>query len=331
MPIKDLPRIFGVSTLTVMVLSLVAVPTISVYAVTSQNASGNIQNTTSTSNASSIVPIPIPVPIPALVTMPSFHPPPGYEQARNVPSYAVRIPYSPEGLSQFDPPSISVPANMTVIWFNDDQSPHSVTVNESSSQAKPNTSFDSGMISPGGSFLHKFNSPGTYAYYDRVNPFAKGKVSVGDSFENGKNMDMLVGGNVIPFNASKLSRLTVSFVPHGNVATIPPKVSIAYNVTIANSTSVLFSHQFVDIDGILDLELIPVSKANNTKDFEFWGPDLTDRAAGEPNYDGTFHIQGPVLVDNSVYLIRVQIVAKDGQPLSSPITDVFALPSVSGK
>jgi len=264
--------------------------------------------------------------------LPSFNPPPGYEQERYVPSYAVRIPFSSDGKSQFNPAIISIPANLTVIWFNDDQNPHTVTVDTSISElARPDAAFDSGMIAPQGAFVHQFKDPGTYVYYDRVNPSARGKVSVGDSFENGKNMDMLVGGNVLPFNASKLARLTVSFVPHGNVTTLPPKLSIAYNVTIANSTSVLTSQQFVDADGILDLELVPVSKSNTTKQFLVWGPDVADRAHGEPNNDGVFHIQGPLLVDMDVYLVRVQIVAKDGNTLPSPITDTFALPSVGSK
>ena len=80
---------------------------------------------------------------------------------------------------------------------------------------------------------------------------------------------MLVGGDVLPFNASQQERLTLSFVPHENVTTLPTAEDITFNVTIANSTGSLYSNQFVDADGILDLELVPIS---NTERFVDWGP-----------------------------------------------------------
>ena len=56
-------------------------------------------------------------------------PPPGYGAVRELPSYAVRIPFSDDGRSSFEPATIAIPADMTVIWFNDDQNPHTVTMN----------------------------------------------------------------------------------------------------------------------------------------------------------------------------------------------------------
>ena len=58
-----------------------------------------------------------------------FVPPPGYGAVRELPSYAVRIPFSDDGRSSFEPATIAIPADMTVIWFNDDQNPHTVTMN----------------------------------------------------------------------------------------------------------------------------------------------------------------------------------------------------------
>src|SRR5215211_2403599 len=43
-----------------------------------------------------------------------FLAPTGYEQAREDPSYAVTIPFTNLGASQFAPQVISIPANMTV-------------------------------------------------------------------------------------------------------------------------------------------------------------------------------------------------------------------------
>src|SRR5919106_1821108 len=94
---------------------------------TSQNATS--QNATEPA----VIPIPVPVPVPLLISDILFMPPPGFEEVREIPSYAIRIPFSNDGRSSFEPATIAIPATMTVIWFNDDQNPHTVTMNTSSS------------------------------------------------------------------------------------------------------------------------------------------------------------------------------------------------------
>jgi plastocyanin len=239
-----------------------------------------------------------------------FLAPSGYEQAREDPSYAIDIPFSDLGSSTFEPSGISIPVNMGVIWFNDDDSQHSVTFNDTSPEA-----IDSGDIGPGGIYIHKFSMPGTYDYYDSANPQSKGRINVGSEFESGQYMNMLVGGDALPFEAGEVGRTTFSFVPNDNVTTIPPSLSITYNVTIANSNGTqLYSNQFDDSDGILDLELIPsssrslsstnqttttTSSSNQTAaNFVSWGPDLTDQEGVAS--DGAFHVQGPVMTENEI-------------------------------
>jgi plastocyanin len=260
-----------------------------------------------------------------------FLAPSGYEQAREDPSYVVMIPFTDLGASQFEPQVISIPANMTVIWFNEDQSPHSVTVNASNSTVPASEQFDSDLIDPeSGSFFHQFTVPGVYDYYDSTNPSSKGRINVGGEFESGQNMDMLVGGDVLPFEAGKVGRTTFSFVPKSNVTAIPPSLSITYNVTILNSTDFLYSNQFEDSDGILDLELIPSSRPSSNQTaphFVTWGPDLTDQEGVAS--DGTYHVQGPVMVDNDDYTISVSIVEIDNTVQPLPPSDNFLLPSVN--
>ena len=260
-----------------------------------------------------------------------FLAPTGYEQAREDPSYVVTIPFTDLGASQFEPQVISIPANMTVIWFNEDESPHSVTVNASNSTVPASEQFDSDLIDPdSGSFIHKFTVPGVYDYYDSTNPSSKGRVNVGGEYESGQNMDMLVGGNALPFEAGKIGRTTFSFVPKSNVTAIPPSLSITYNVTILNSTDTLYSNQFEDSDGILDLELIPSAgpSSNQTAPhFVTWGPDLTDQEGAAS--DGAYHVQSQVMVDNDDYTISVSIVEIDDAPQSLPPSDDFLLPSTN--
>jgi plastocyanin len=264
-----------------------------------------------------------------------FLPPSGYEQAREDPSYAINIPFSELGFSPFEPHHISIPANMTVIWFNEDDSTPSVTFNDTSPEA-----IEPGTIDPGGFFIHEFSVPGIYDYYDSENPSSKGRINVGSEFEPGQNMDMLVGGDALPFEAGKVGRTTFSFVPKDNVTTIPPSLSITYNVSIADSNgTTLYSNQFDDSDGILDLELIPSSRSmslsNQTSSsnqtaaphFITWGPDLTDQEGVAS--DGAYHVQGPVLTENEDYTITVSITSVDNTVQPQPPSDDFLLPSVN--
>jgi hypothetical protein len=163
-------------------------------------------------------------------------------------------------------------------------------------------------------------------------------------------MNMLVGGDALPFEAGKIGRTTFSFVPHDSVTVIPPTLSITYNVGIVDSNGTqLYSNQFEDSDGILDLELIPTSSSRSSSSkqtsavaggggggasnqtaqpqFVTWGPDLTDQEglAG----DGTYHVQGPVLTENEDYTIIVSITSIDDTAQSQPPSDDFLLPSVN--
>ena len=276
-----------------------------------------------------------------------FLAPSGYEQAREDPSYTINIPFSELGFSPFEPSVISIPANMTVIWFNEDESPHSVTFNDTSPEP-----IQSGTIAPDGFFIHKFTVPGTYDYYDEENPSAKGRIEVGAEFETGQYMNMLVGGDALPFEAGKVGRTTFSFVPNDNATTIPPTLSITYNVSIADSTGTqLYSNQFDDSDGILDLELIPTSSsrsslsnqtrgegaANQTGEassqtttqphFVTWGPDLTDQEGVAS--DGAYHVQGPVMTENEDYTITVSMTSIDNSVQPQPPSDDFLLPSTN--
>ena len=157
---------------------------------------------------------------------------------------------------------------------------------------------------------------------------------------------------------------------------------MTYNVTIYHDTmdNIIYNRQFIDIDGILDLEIIPVkgikdipeqiqeasiidnnittftkqkldesiittnttsgnrgneknsTMLSNTSSIPFskstiktttYGPDISAPITG------TFHIEGPFLVENNDYIIKVEVevISIDGKLLSEPIEDVFILPA----
>ena len=253
-------------------------------------------------------------------------PPPIHYKLRSEPSYVIDIPFSSTGISSYSPSEISIPTGMTVIWFNDDEGDHSVTTISNETYTAPK-SFDSGPIeSGGGSFIHTFDKPGVYHYYDTFYPSAQGTINVGSAVEEGKNMNMLIGGNAIPFNSSKAQSVVLSFVP--KTVTVPPTIALTYNVSLSNASTgkLLFSHEYDDSDGILDLELVPSHSGENASHFITWGPDFIGQEA--INNDGTFHIKGPILTENSPYAIGIQITAKDNNEISPPLGDQFILPSL---
>jgi plastocyanin len=263
-------------------------------------------------------------------------PPPIFNTIRSQPAYVVNIPFSSEGKAVFEPKEISIPTGMTVIWFNNDEGQHTMTTLTNNSYSPPEAFDSGGILGSGGSFIHQFNKPGTYAYSDQFNPSVHGIVNVGSSVEQGKNFNMYVGGiNSLPFNANKSQSIVLSFVP--KTVKFPPVVSLTYNVTLLDSTGKpLYSHTYDDSDGILDLELVPIHKnvqsatsttaATLQKQFTTWGPDFIGQE--EFNTDGVFHISG--LVQNSPYSIVVSIISSSNRDLPHPISETFELPTATG-
>jgi plastocyanin len=261
-------------------------------------------------------------------------PPPIFYKLRNIPSYAITIPFSSSGFTNFDAADVSIPVGMTIIWFNDGNSLHSVTTNNTttimpnnlSRSTGPPEKIDSGPILPnGGSFIHMFSKPGIYNYYDKFNPSMHGRINVGTSIEQGKNINMLVGGyKSSSFNPNESRRIVLSFIP--KTMSILPTIALTYQVTISNTLRpwIVFSHTYDDADGILDLELIPTHRSkNNSTDFTTWGPDFRSQEAFRTT--GTYHIKGPLLVESSEYDIRIAVIARDGKVLSKPVADTFVL------
>jgi len=66
--------------------------------------------------------------------------------------------------------TVIIGINNTVKWVNDDSISHTVTAVDGS--------FDSGNIDPGQSFIHAFNTPGTYTYVCIYHHWIQGTVIV---------------------------------------------------------------------------------------------------------------------------------------------------------
>jgi plastocyanin len=99
---------------------------------------------------------------------------------------SVEIVTNPDGDSTtpglFVPGELYIKKKTTVTWTNNDFLPHTVTEgSEEQTDAGHVPLFDSGRISPSGTYSYTFNKNGEYDYYCKLHPFVTGQVIVGKS------------------------------------------------------------------------------------------------------------------------------------------------------
>jgi plastocyanin len=70
----------------------------------------------------------------------------------------------------FQPASLTVTAGSTVTWTNSGAVPHTVTSDSGA--------FDSGVLQPGASFSHTFDTAGTFSYLCTIHPNMTGAITV---------------------------------------------------------------------------------------------------------------------------------------------------------
>ena len=101
-----------------------------------------------------------PVPSPGLPTAPT----PGVS-----PATPPQIEVVMEGFA-FKPAQLNIPVGTTVLWYNNDSVPHTVTARDNS--------FESGSLSHGDSFNYTFEQSGTFEYHCQFHPSMLGKIVV---------------------------------------------------------------------------------------------------------------------------------------------------------
>ena len=71
---------------------------------------------------------------------------------------------------KFLPGNLTVPAGTTVIWKNEDDSPHRI--------GDKNGTFKSAALDTDDTFSHTFTAPGEYPYICTIHPYMVGKIIV---------------------------------------------------------------------------------------------------------------------------------------------------------
>lgn len=117
-----------------------------------------------------------------------------------------------------------------------------------------------------------------------------------------RNIDLIVGAE-LPLDIGKIPRLVFAAVSTMSVEDLPPPTTqITYRISISNPAGMeIYNKEFIDVDGVLYVELDPEPAANEAfltasaqpQSFLTWGPDLSGTATG-PN-TGHFISEGQYL------------------------------------
>lgn len=144
----------------------------------------------------------------------------------------------------FVPENVSIQANTTITWINNDTVAHYIVSDSGSPLA-----LDSGVINPGGSYSHAFAINGIYPYHCSIHPFMKGNVTVGAGANivavdisnlqyHPENIEISVGTTVVWTNSDPMSH-TVTSRPGVPVAfdsgIMASSGSFSYTFTVAGS------------------------------------------------------------------------------------------------
>jgi plastocyanin len=82
------------------------------------------------------------------------------------------------GNKAFSPNPIQIQPGTTVVWKNDDSTSHTVTSGKGMSDTNKGKVFDSKPIAAGKTYSHKFDTAGTFDYFDTLHPKIVGAVVV---------------------------------------------------------------------------------------------------------------------------------------------------------
>jgi len=230
------------------------------------------------------------------------------------------VPGCEETNECWSPAEISVGVGETVTWSNDDTAAHTVT--SGSAVDGPDDIFDSSLFLAGTTFEVTFDTEGTFPYFCMVHPWMAGTVIVGEAMAEEAMMSGAYLGldidPMLPFDNTANDMVTLSFTAKsdelkGTTMTSMVIDHLDYKVMISKDGNEIWSDQFHDHDGNLELEITPSEGTFTRTEAEEVGSSETK----------AYMISGPVFMDNGNYKVTAQIVGIEFNPLPTPLTDDF--------
>jgi len=229
------------------------------------------------------------------------------------------VPGCEETNECFIPGVVTIAIGDTVTWVNDDTAAHTTT-SGSVDTGGPDGNWDSSLVMVGQSFSNTFDEAGEYPYFCMVHPWMAGMVIVGEAMA--EEEAMMSGVNLgldidpmLPFDNTVNDMVTLSFTAKseelkGDSGAVN---HLDYKVMIAKDGNEIWSEQFHEHDGNLELQITPSEGSFAVTGGEEVGSSETK----------AFMVSGPVFMDNGNYQITAQIVGIEFNPLPTPLTDEF--------
>jgi len=230
------------------------------------------------------------------------------------------VPGCEETNECFIPSPVNIAIGDTVKWINDDTAAHTTT--SGSPSDGPDGNWDSSLVISGSSFSNTFDTAGEYPYFCMVHPWMSGMVIVGEAMA--EEEPMMSGVNLgldivpmLPFDNTVNDMVTLSFTAQSDVLKGDSGAvnHLDYKVMISKDGSELWSEQFHDHDGNLELQITPSDGSFTVTGGQEVGSSETK----------AFMVQGPVFMDNGNYQVTAQIVGIEFNPLPTPLTDDFTM------
>ena len=232
------------------------------------------------------------------------------------------VPGCEETNECFIPYEVTIAIGDTIMWVNDDTAAHTFTSGTPGGESV-GAIFDSSLVMVDGSFSYTFDEAGEYPYFCMVHPWMAGVVIVGEAMAEEEEA-MMSGVNLgldiypmLPFDNTVNDMVTLSFTAQSDVlkGESGAVTHLDYKVMISKDGSELWSKQFHDHDGNLELQITPSEGSFSVTGGEEIGSTETK----------AFMVSGPVFMDNGNYQITAQIVGIEFNPLPTPLTDDFTM------
>lgn len=155
----------------------------------------------------------------------------------------------------FMPYQASIPVGATIVFMNIDNAAHTFT--SGTPQAGSSGLFDSGLVSPGGSFFHTFDEGGEYQYFCILHTWMVGSVIVEEAVAQepsggvGPSIEMTIEPE-LP-DAGEQAKLT--FVGKTSDGEIWDHID--FRIIVHRAGEEIFNHEFHTHAGVLELEILP--------------------------------------------------------------------------
>ncbi len=218
------------------------------------------------------------------------------------------------------PEKIMINVGDTVIWTNSDSATHTVT---SGDLNDPNTwglIIESGLLKPDSTFEYTFDTEADYPYFCQLHPWMIGKVMVKEgTILRGTNFDLNINP-ALPFDRTANNMVVLSFNAKAEEFkgdSITPGLidHLDYKVTMMNNDAEVWSEQFHDHDGYLELQITTSSSVEVTG-----GEGHSSKSS-----TGPYRISGPIFDKNGSYTVIARVVGIEFESLPSPMEDNFSI------